>query len=72
MGLTMIEKILSSHSKSEVKPGDTVDITIDTRAARDFGGANVVKNLERAGLSVADPEKTLFTFDCNPGGSDQG
>jgi len=22
-------------------------------------------------LSVGDPEKTLFTFDCNPAGSDQ-
>ncbi len=44
---------------------------IDTRAARDFGGANVVKNLLDNGLTVADPSKTVFTFDCNPGGSDQ-
>jgi hypothetical protein len=32
----------------------------------------VVKNLRSAGLGVADPAHTLFTFDCNPGGSDQG
>ena len=30
-----------------VKPGEIVDIEIDTRVARDFGGANVVKNLKR-------------------------
>jgi 3-isopropylmalate dehydratase small subunit len=72
MGQTLVEKIISQHSRAGVKPGDTVDVGIDTRAARDFGGANVVKNLRQAGLSVAAPESTLFTFDCNPGGSDQG
>lgn len=70
--MTIIEKIITSHSKySSVKPGDIVDILIDARAARDFGGANVVKNIVDAGLSVDDPAKTFFTFDCNPGGSDQ-
>ncbi len=44
---------------------------IDARVARDFGGANVVKNIVDAGLTVHDPSKTFFTFDCNPGGSDQ-
>ena len=72
MGMTITEKIIASHSKYEtVKPGDIVDITIDARAARDFGGANVVKNLTDFGLMVEDPGKTLFTFDCNPTGSDQ-
>ena len=65
--MNIIEKIIANHSKqTKVNPGDIVDVFIDTRAARDFGGANVVKN-----LSIADPEKTIFTFDCNPGGSDQ-
>ncbi|MCP4860797.1 MAG: homoaconitate hydratase family protein [Planctomycetes bacterium] len=72
MGLTLIEKIIASHCDQEVVPGATVDMRVDVRAARDFGGANVAKNLQAAGLSVEDPEKTLFTFDCNPGGSDQG
>ena len=72
MGLTLIEKIISSHCDRNVKPGDTVDMRVDVRAARDFGGANVVKNLKEAGLVVDDPGKTVFTFDCNPGGSDQG
>lgn len=70
--MTLLEKILAAHSKyKNVQPGDIVDIDIDTRVARDFGGANVVKNLKDFGLSVNDPEKTLFTFDCNPTGSDQ-
>ena len=72
MGMTLIEKILSSHSEQDqLKPGDITDIIIDARAARDFGGANVVKNLVDFGLSIDDPQKTFFTFDCNPTGSDQ-
>ena len=70
--MTIIEKIIAAHSNQQiVKPGDIVDVSIDTRAARDFGGANVVKNIVDNGLGVDDPSKTLFTFDCNPGGSDQ-
>ncbi|MCK5342807.1 MAG: homoaconitate hydratase, partial [Candidatus Heimdallarchaeota archaeon] len=72
MALTLIEKILANHSGNEiVKPGEIVDIEIDVRAARDFGGANVVKNLLNNGLEVDDVSKTFFTFDCNPTGSDQ-
>ena len=72
MGHTLIEKIIAAHSLQDIRPGDIVDVAVDTRAARDFAGANVVKNLQKAGLGVADPDRTLFTFDCNPGGSDQG
>jgi len=68
---TIIEKIIASHAGRDVVPGAMVDITIDARVARDFGGANVVKNLVDNGLGVADPARTCFTFDCNPGGSDQ-
>ncbi len=71
MPKTIIEKIIGNHAGRTVSPGDMVDITIDARVARDFGGANVVKNLVDNGLGVADPAKTCFTFDCNPGGSDQ-
>lgn len=71
MGKTLIEKILSAHAGRDVRPDDIVDIAIDARVARDFGGANVVKNLVDNGLGVHDPSKTFFTFDCNPGGSDQ-
>ncbi len=70
--MNIIEKILARHSKyPTVKPGDIIDVLIDARAARDFGGANVVQNIEQNGLNVNDPSKTFFTFDCNPTGSDQ-
>jgi len=70
--MTVIEKILASHSGSKhVVPGDIVDVKIDARVARDFGGANVVKHLEENQLSIEDTERTFFTFDCNPTGSDQ-
>ena len=72
MGMTLIEKILANHSKfDKVKPGDIIDIEIDIRAARDFGGANVVKNIRDNNLTIADTKRTFFTFDCNPTGSDQ-
>jgi 3-isopropylmalate/(R)-2-methylmalate dehydratase large subunit len=72
MAMTLLEKILAAHSKYDfVHPGQIVDISIDARVARDFGGANVVKNLRDFGLSIDDPDKTLFTFDCNPTGSDE-
>ncbi|MBP7077823.1 MAG: 3-isopropylmalate dehydratase large subunit [Bacteroidales bacterium] len=72
MGMTILEKILANHSNEKnVKPNDIVDIFIDARVARDFGGANVVKNLTDEGLSVEDATRTFFTFDCNPTGSDQ-
>jgi len=70
--MNLIEKILANHSgKTEMIPGQIVDVNIDCRVARDFGGANVVKNIVDNGLTVDDPTKTFFTFDCNPGGSDQ-
>jgi 3-isopropylmalate/(R)-2-methylmalate dehydratase large subunit len=69
---TIVEKIIAAHSSGRpVRPGDIVELGIDVRAARDFGGANVVKNIEDNGLGVADPAKTFFTFDCNPTASDQ-
>lgn len=70
--MTIIEKIIARHSnKDKVAPGEIVDITIDVRVARDFGGANVVKNLQDNNMEIADPSRTFFTFDCNPTGSDQ-
>lgn len=72
MGMNLVEKILAAHSgRNVVVPGEIIDVEIDARAARDFGGANVVKNLEDNALGVQDPSKTFFTFDCNPTGSDQ-
>ena len=70
--MTIIEKIIAHHSRKErVSPGDIEDVEIDVRLARDFGGANVVKNMVEFGLSVDNRTRTFFTFDCNPTGSDQ-
>jgi len=70
--MTIIEKIIANHSgRTRVSPGEIVEVEIDVRLARDFGGANVVKNIEENDLDVADVSKTWFTFDCNPTGSDQ-
>ncbi|OQA81563.1 MAG: Homoaconitase large subunit [bacterium ADurb.Bin243] len=69
MGLTLIEKIFKNHllrPDDEVKPGNIVWIKLDVRSARDFGGANVVKNFNKycKGDKVNDASKTFFTFDC--------
>jgi 3-isopropylmalate dehydratase small subunit len=72
MSSTIVEKIIAAHSgQNRVRPGEIVELAIDVRVARDFGGANVVKEIEEHGLGVDDPNKTFFTFDCNPTGSDQ-
>lgn len=71
MGKTIIEKIVAAHSSQPVRVGDILDLRIDVRVARDFGGANVVRHIQNNNLPIADPAKTFFTFDCNPGGSSQ-
>ncbi len=73
-GKTIIEKILSTHAGKDVKALDVAWIDIDIRSARDFGGANVVKNL-RANFEppyVDNIERTFFTFDCNVPARDTG
>ena len=66
---TIIEKIFENHSRDEVEPGNVLWLDIDYRAARDFGGANVVQHLESncRDRRIKDREKTFFTFDtCAP------
>ncbi len=67
MGMTIIEKIIAAHAGKPVRPGDVVWMDLDVRSARDFGGANVVKNFRRhfPGEPLHDPATTFFTFDCN-------
>ena len=67
MGSTIIEKIIAAHAGHPVKAGDIAWMDIDVRSARDFGGANVVKNLQVncGDTPVDDKERTFFTFDCN-------
>ena len=71
MGRTIIQKIFENHSSQKAAVDEIIDVDIDVRVARDFGGANVVKNLEEFDLPIENPSKTYFTFDCNPGGCDQ-
>jgi len=65
--MTIIEKIFKNHSKDKIEVGKTIWLDIDVRTARDFGGAQVVKNLlENYDENyIEDAKKTFFTFDCN-------
>jgi 3-isopropylmalate/(R)-2-methylmalate dehydratase large subunit len=65
MGKTLIEKIIQTHSDEPARSGDIVWMRLDARTARDFGGANVVKNYRAhyGGAPVDDAAKTFFTFD---------
>lgn len=66
MGQTIIEKIFSAHTKDEVRPGVTVQLSIDARIIHDRGGARIVEQLASAesGADVASPERAYFTLDC--------
>ncbi len=69
MPKTIIEQIIQTHTSDEAVAGKIVWMDLDIRSARDFGGANVVKNFEReyGNDSVEDRTKTFFTFDlCAP------
>jgi 3-isopropylmalate/(R)-2-methylmalate dehydratase large subunit len=65
MGQTIIEKIIQAHSDEPVQAGKIVWMRLDARTARDFGGANVVKNYRAhyGDAPVDDAAKTFFTFD---------
>jgi len=67
MGKTIIQKIFQAHSPdgAEVEPGSIIWLDLDIRSARDFAGANVVKNYRAhyGDAPVADKTKTFFTFD---------
>jgi len=67
MGLTVIEKIVGNHGGRPAEAGAIVWMGIDFRSARDFGGANVIKNLKKnyQGDYIHDKSKTAFTFDTN-------
>jgi len=66
-GKTIIQKILAAHTAgaTAVEPGAIIWLDLDVRTARDFAGANVVKNYRThyGDVPVEDKEKTFFTFD---------
>ncbi len=67
MKKTIIQKIFEAHSPSgsSLEPGSIIWLDLDVRTARDFAGANVVKNYRThyGDAPVADKDKTFFTFD---------
>jgi 3-isopropylmalate/(R)-2-methylmalate dehydratase large subunit len=65
MGLTITEKILSSHSsKTDVKAGDLLFSKIDLVLSLDIGTAAAVRIFEEMGASkVFDPEKVVMVND---------
>jgi 3-isopropylmalate/(R)-2-methylmalate dehydratase large subunit len=65
MGKTIIQKIIQAHSDEPVEAGKIVWMGLDARTARDFGGANVVKNYRThyGDAPVDDAARTFFTFD---------
>ena len=66
-GKTIIQKIFEAHSPGDVPvaPGNIIWLDLDVRTARDFAGANVVKNYRAhyGDAPVDDKDKTFFTFD---------
>ena len=66
-GQTIIQKIFQAHSPAgtDTTPGNIIWLDLDIRSARDFAGANVVKNYRAhyGDVPVADRAKTCFTFD---------
>ncbi|MBN2394441.1 MAG: 3-isopropylmalate dehydratase large subunit [Anaerolineae bacterium] len=66
-GQTLIQKIFAAHTAPDasVAAGDIIWLDLDIRTARDFGGANVVKNYREhyGDTPVAAAAKTFFTFD---------
>ncbi|MBN1487719.1 MAG: 3-isopropylmalate dehydratase large subunit [Anaerolineae bacterium] len=66
-GKTIIQKIFEAHNQDQtaVEPGNIIWLGLDMRTARDFAGANVVKNYRThyGDSPVADRDKTCFTFD---------
>lgn len=65
MGMTMAEKILAAHAnKSEVRPGELVQVRLDVILANDITGPPAIQEFKRIGLErVPYPEKIVFIPD---------
>ena len=72
MSKTIVEKILAAHSGGRRPPRRRSSTSPSTSAWRATSAAPTSSRTSAEhGLGVADPARTFFTFDCNPGGSDQ-
>jgi len=64
LGKTIAEKILSEHSKKDLKAGDIAVVDVDIVFAQDGTGPLAVSQLKKMGFKrVANPSKSIFFID---------
>ena len=63
MGKTLAEKILTQKSGMDARAGDIVISKVDLVFVQDTTGPLTVRQIQKAGIKVANPEKTVVFFD---------
>ena len=64
MGQTLVEKIISSHAKHNVKAGEITIAKVDVCITQDGTGPLAVRQLQKIGLEKAcNPKKTILYLD---------
>jgi 3-isopropylmalate/(R)-2-methylmalate dehydratase large subunit len=63
MGKTLAEKILTEKSGGEASAGDIVIAEVDLAFAQDTTGPLTVRQFQSAGMSLANPERTVLFID---------
>lgn len=64
MGMTLTEKILARHAdKTNVVPGDIVEVIIDKVFVHDVFAASVISEFKKQGSTVWDPDRIVFIVD---------
>jgi len=63
MPKTLAEKILSEKSGTDARAGDIVIAKVDLAFVQDTTGPLTVRQFQAAGLSLADPERTVLFID---------
>ena len=63
MGKTLAEKILTHKSGTDARAGDIVISRVDLVFVQDTTGPLTVRQFQKAGLKLANPQKTVVFFD---------
>jgi 3-isopropylmalate/(R)-2-methylmalate dehydratase large subunit len=63
MGKTLAEKILTQKSGVDARAGDIVISKVDLVFVQDTTGPLTVRQIQKAGIKVANPDKTVVFFD---------
>jgi 3-isopropylmalate/(R)-2-methylmalate dehydratase large subunit len=63
MGKTLAEKILTQKSGIDARAGDIVISKVDLVFVQDTTGPLTVRQIQKAGIKVAKPDKTVIFFD---------